>query len=241
VRQSIHVDVTRRLIAVLAAAMMARMILNGRIYQFGFYQAALAAVVIPAVLIDELPHRLQLRGRGRAVLLIGIFALIIPGIVMLASQSVRQLQMKTLAVGEGLDRFNAFPEQIEPTGKMVSVISEALRREAGGRTLLVLPEGVMINYLARLPSPVAPFIFFSAVTESGGEEEIVRQLASQPPDLVVIISRNLQPFGIQRYGEAEGGGKLVLRWVDDNYNQIAHLGGDPFDVRERGALIFKHR
>ena len=241
VQQSNHVDVTRRLIAVLAAAMMTRMILNGRIYQYGFYQAALAAVVIPAILIGELPRRLQLRGKGTAVLLTGIFALIIPGIVMLASQSVRQLQLKTLAIGEGTDRFYAFPEQIEPTGKMVSVISEGLRKEAGGRTLLVLPEGVMINYLARLPSTVAPFIFYSAVTESGGEEEIVQQLNRQPPDVVVIVSRNLQEFGVQRYGEAAGRGKLILRWVDDNYNQIAHLGGDPFDYRERGALIFKHR
>ncbi len=241
VQQSNYGDLTRRLIAVLAAALMARMILNGRIYQFGFYQAALAGVVIPAVLIEELPRRLQLRRKGRAVLLIGIFALIIPGIVMLASQSVRQLQIKTLAVGEGLDRFYAFPEQIEPTGKMVSMISEGLHKEAIGRTLLVLPEGVMINYLARLPSRVAPFIFFSAVTESGGEEKIVGQLNRQPPDVVVIISRNLQEYGIQRYGEAEGNGKLILRWVDENYNQTAHLGGDPFDYHECGTIILTHK
>jgi hypothetical protein len=241
VQQRNYVDLTRRLIAVLAAAMMARMILNERIYQFGFYQAALAAVVIPAVLISELPRRLQLRGRGRAVLSIGIFALIVPGIVMLASQSVRQLQMKTLAVGEGADRFYAFPEQIEPTGKMVSVISEGLRQEAAARTLLVLPEGVMINYLARLPSTIAPFILFSAVTEAGGEEQIVAQLDRHPPDAVVIISRNLEGYGIARYGDRIGHGQLILRWIDENYNQVAQLGGDPFDYRERGAIIFKHR
>ena len=71
--------------------MMARMMLDGRIYQYGFYQAAMAAVVIPAILIGELPRRLQLRGKGTAILLTGICALIIPGIVILASQSVRHL------------------------------------------------------------------------------------------------------------------------------------------------------
>ena len=201
----------------------------------------MAAVVIPAILIGELPRRLQLRGKGTAILLTGICALIIPGIVILASQSVRHLQLKTLAVGEGTDRFYVFPEEIEPTGKFVSVISEGLRNAAGARTLLVLPEGVMINYLARAPSPIAPFFYFSTTTEQGGEERIVADLERHPPDVVVIISRNLREYGIARYGDRVGHGKLLLRWVDDNYNQIAQLGGDPFDYRDRGAIIFKHR
>lgn len=235
------VDATRRLIATLAAAMMARMMLDGRIYQYGFYQAALAAVVIPAILIGELPRRLQLRGKGTAIVLTGTFALIIPGIVMLASQSVRHLQLKTLAVGEGRDRFYVFPERIEPTGKLVSVISEWLRKKAVGRTLLVLPEGVMINYLARAPNSIAPFFYYSTATKQGGEERIVADLNQHPPDLVVIISRNLREHGIARYGDQIGHGKLLLRWVDDNYNQIAHIGGDPFDYHQRGAIIFEHR
>jgi hypothetical protein len=48
------------MIAVLAAALMTRMVLNGRIYQFGFYQAALASVLVPAVMIGELPERARL-------------------------------------------------------------------------------------------------------------------------------------------------------------------------------------
>jgi MFS family permease len=236
-----YVDLTGAIVAVLAAAMMARMILNGRIYQFGFYQAALAAVTIPAILIGELPHRFGFQRKGRVIFSIGLCALVLPGVIILTRQSIRQLQMKTLALGDGVDRFYAFPEQVEPTGEMVSVISDALRKEASGETLLVLPEGVMINYLARLPSTVAPFIFFSASTKFGGEEEIVRALDRHPPDLVVIVSRDLREYGIQRYGEAPGKGALLLRWVDDNYNQAAHLGGDPLNPGERGAIIFRRR
>ena len=57
----------------------------------------------------------------------------------------------------------------------------------------------------------------------------------------MIISRDLREYGIARYGDRIGHGKLLLRWVDDNYNQIAHLGGDPLDYQKRGAIIFKHR
>lgn len=53
------VQVTRLLFTVLAASLMFRMILHGRIYQFGYYQAALAGLLIPALLVGELPERLR--------------------------------------------------------------------------------------------------------------------------------------------------------------------------------------
>jgi hypothetical protein len=239
--QKSPVNLVGQLVAMLAAVLMLRMILNGRIFQFGFYQAALAAVVVTATMVGELPDRLQLARKGRIIFLIGTFSLIVPGIVRLASTSVRQLQFATLPVGEDRDRFYTYQPQIEPTGELVNVISKALGKEKELNTLLVIPEGVMINYLARAPSSIAPFIYFSATTEKGGEEQIVADLDRHPPDAVVIISRNLQGYGIARYGDRIGHGKLLVRWIDDNYNQIAHLGGDPFDYRERGALIFKHR
>ena len=62
----------------------------------------------------------------------------------------------------------------------MSVISEGLRNAGGARTLLVLPEGVMINYLARVPSPIAQFFYFSTTTEQGGEERIVADLERRP-------------------------------------------------------------
>lgn len=239
--ENCRAEIPRQLIAALALAMMARMILNGRIYQYGFSQAALAAVVVTAALIDEPSRRFCLGRKGQATLLAGIFALLFPGVVTLANQSVTNLRAKTLEVGEGRDCFYAFPEQLDPTGKIVNVISEALRQESDARTLLTLPEGVMINYLARLPSTIAPVVFYAAATEVGREEEIVVQLNHRPPDVVVIVSRDLRDYGIQRYGERPGSGELILSWVAQNYTQTAHVGGDPLDYRDRGAVILKRK
>lgn len=44
--------------------MMARMVLNGRVYQFGFVQSALAAVVVVAALIGEIPEWRRLGAAG---------------------------------------------------------------------------------------------------------------------------------------------------------------------------------
>jgi len=59
----------RFLLAVLALGLMARMMLHGRLHHFGFYQAALALMVVTAVLMVEWPLRLPAHRRfGRGLL-----------------------------------------------------------------------------------------------------------------------------------------------------------------------------
>jgi hypothetical protein len=232
---------SRWLIAVLAAGLMARMLLNGRIYQFGFYQAALGTLLIPAVLIGELPEKLKLGRWGRMAFVGASLIAVGVGVFRLAAQSQNLLRLKTYAVGEGIDRFYTLPPQLEPTGELVNNVSEFLRQMPGNRTLLVLPEGEMINYLTRLPSPVAPFFLFSAATHDGREKIIVEQLQQHAPDWVVVISRDLREYGVARYGESQGQGRSILEWTSSHYRLAAAFGGDPLDVRRRGAVVLKHQ
>ena len=175
------------------------------------------------------------------MIVVGSLALLVPGVMILAGKSQRMLHIKTFAVGEGVDRFYAFPPKMKPTGEIVRVLSEWLRETPPGQTLLVLPEGEMINYLARLPSPVSPFRFYFATTDDGREERIVNELQRHPPDWIVIISRNLREYGIQRYGEKIGSGQLILHWAIENYELAASVGGDPLDYRQHGGIILKRK
>jgi hypothetical protein len=196
------------------------------------------------VLIGELPARLGVGRWGRVAALAGCLALILPGVVFLAGQSRQLLRMKTQAVGEGQDRFYAYPPQVDPTGEFIGQAADWLRRATAdnrAQTLLVLPEGEMINYLAGLPSPVAPFFFYSAATRGGREAEIVRQLERNPPDWIVLVSRDLREYGVQRYGESAEQGGQILDWAGDRYDVAATFGGDPLDYRQRGLLILRHR
>ncbi len=231
----------RLLLAVLATALMARMVLYGRIYHYGYYQAALAGLLVPAVLIGELPMRLGMGRCGRAMIVAGTLALLVPGVLILANTSQRWLQLKTLAVGEGVDRFYTYPPELEPAGAIVRVLSESLRKMPRSQTLLVLPEGEMINYLARLPCPVSTIYFFGPEIGDGHEEKIVNELQRRPPDWVVIISRNLREFGVQRYGEKPGSGQLILHWATENYELAAAIGGDPLDYKQHGGFILKRK
>ncbi|MGD0868531.1 MAG: hypothetical protein ABSB88_03185 [Bryobacteraceae bacterium] len=229
----------RLLIALLAAALMARMFLNGRIYQYGFYQAALAGVLIPAIIVSELPARLALGRFGKTLMVAGSLILVESGVVTLSAGSQEILNLKTYPVGEAMDRFYCFPPDLDPRGKIMGTLVDRLAKGSPGQTLLVLPEGEMINYLARMPSPVAPFFFYSFALSGGREAALVNQLSEHPPDWVVIISRDLREYGIGRYGEAPGEGQSILGWVSENYQREMAVGGDPLDVGQAGGVLLK--
>jgi hypothetical protein len=235
-----EVATARLLIALLAAVLISRMLLNGRIFQYGFYQAALAGLLVPAVLVGELPGRFGFGGWGKAVAALGCVALFVPGVVALTGDSLYILQQKTEAVGEGADQFYTFPLNAEPTGELVRLSTAWLSKVPPNQTLVVLPEGEMINYLSRMPSPVAPCCFYSS-TNDGSEEKMVNDLSRHPPDWVVIISRDLHEYGIQRYGEAPGKGLLIMRWVARNYDQAAYGGGSPLDTKNPGSVILRRK
>ncbi len=227
--------ITATLLAVLGTALMARMFLNGRIYHYGFFQAAIAGSIVPAVLLSELPEWLRLAARERVLVVTAVLALLVPGVVNIAQDSQQLLRLKTDSIGEGIDRFYTFPPQLDGTGELVEGTTTSLKQDARIKSLVVLPEGAIINYLARIPSSVRYYYFFPSNSEMAGE------LEANPPDRVVLISRDLRAHGIDRYGEAPGKGREILEWLTRDYQLHAYGGDDPLDVGGYGAAIYKRK
>ena len=239
-RQVTNSDIqfTRLLLTLLAIAMISRMLLQGRIFHYGFYQAALAGLLVPAVLIGDFPQRFGMGKWGRIVVITCSLALLIPGVFKLITYSQNNLHSKTYIVGEGLDMFYSFPPQIDPSGAIVSEISKWLGHLSPGQTLIVLPQGEMINYLARQQNPLLTYCFFPYCLKSKEDEEVtVKNLELHSPDRVVIVSMGLSDFGIRRYGEKPGHGQLILQWVAENYKIEAYVGGDPRDNKSGGVIL----
>lgn len=233
-------DCRRILFVALALGLLARMVLNGRIAHFGFYQAALAALLIPAVLVGELPGWLKLK-RGQAMLIIGgTLALLLPGVFKMVHRSHVIMALKTEPVGTGRDRFYAFPPSLTHTGRLVFHVAKFLRAQPAP-TVLVLPEGLMVNYLARKASPVPPLFFYFHATANGREALLVQQLEKQPPVWVVLLSRDLREAGIARYGEESGRGKELLAWLATHYDQFAEAANDPLDPDKQGLIVYRRR
>jgi hypothetical protein len=230
---------TRAVLAALGLALLVRMALNARVYQFGFYQAAIATVVVCSILLAEPPRRLRLAPELRRMWVAACLLLLGAGAakITLVSQSI--FSLKVFPVGEGRDRFFAFAPSFNPTGRLVEAVAGRMRASSPDQILLMLPEGVMVNYLSRRASPIPTANFFPIDLGHGREEKIVAALERHPPDFVGLISRDLREYAIDHFGEETGSGRLILGWVGRHYHQVWGAGGNPLDPDHYGVVLFQ--
>ncbi|MEA2342124.1 MAG: hypothetical protein QOF63_293 [Thermoanaerobaculia bacterium] len=70
-----------------------------------------------------------------------------------------------------------------------------------GGTLAVIPEGITINYLANVPTTLSFHTFTPVEVDAPQTEDaIVRELTTNPPDRVLMVSRDLREYGARGFG-----------------------------------------
>jgi len=232
-------EALKALLIVFAGALITRMVLNGRIYQYGFIQASLATLVIVAIIYHDVGA--WVKSLSKEATKVGlafqgsVLVLSFIGVALIMTQSQRFLQAKTLAIGEGSDLFYSFPAQISYQGELVRTFSSALSKRPKEETLLVLPEGIMVNYLARKKSPVSDLTLY---TNKEAEARIVQTLDTMNPDWVAVLSRDLTEYGVTRYGSKGQSGEQIISWMKNQYKVSASLGGDPLDPKQLGGIVY---
>lgn len=227
---------TRWLLWAAGAALLARMAFNPRIYHYGYCQAALAGVLTILACWREVPEMVGLRGRPRFLYLCTMSWFLAGGLWTVQGLSRSVYQAKTQPVGTGDDLFYAFDRQVEPTGALVEDARAALSAVPGPGSLFVVPEGLMINYLTRRPTPSHVYTFNPYWLK--WTESVLSDLERRPPDFVLFISRDFREYGIQRFGDSPTHGGPILKWIEERYVPARHVGGDPLDVQQRGTTIF---
>jgi hypothetical protein len=210
------------------------MALFARVYHFGFFQAALAGMVVAAGMVSEVP---RWTGPGRAGQWVGAAG----GLLVLtlacghlAAQSNAIRAGQTQPIGSEADRFYALDREIDPTGTLVDWLVKRLAGAPPTATLLVLPDGLSINFLTRRISPLPD------VWTSGTEESMVERLRQTPPDYVALISLNLSEHGILQYGAPGNPGALLLQWVHQNCTEDISWGQPFSGTKLKGATVL-HR
>ncbi|HEX3799852.1 MAG TPA: hypothetical protein VH413_14245 [Verrucomicrobiae bacterium] len=224
------------LLVLLAGTMLARMPLYARVYHLGFFQAALAGMVVAAMMVSELSHLTGEGWRGR-MLTTSLAGLVLASYCVAFAKTSHAIRAdQTEPVGEGRDRFYSTSRTIDGTGAVVNWAVEQLRAVPADATVLVLPEGTMINYLSRHRTVEPGWM------RGDHEVELLRQMRLKHPDFVVLISRNLEEFGKGRFGTPGNFGYDIWKWVQDNYVVAASLGADPLaEDGHTGATILRQR
>jgi len=218
-----------------ALVLLAKMLLRARINMYGYALAMPAAMLVVAALLAWIPARIE-RAGGSGALFRG-FALGVLGVAVFAHLEVMGtfLAQKTVHVGEGRDAFLA-----DARGSYVNAAVAAAK--AGlppGGTLAVLPEGVMINFLARARTPARYINYMPPEVLMFGEDRILADLERAPPDLVLLVHKSTAEYGLPWFGVDYG--RRLMAFLRERYAPGALLGGEPLRPETRFGLRILQR
>lgn len=222
----------------LGFALLLKMLFNPRIEHYGFFQALPAMIDLALFLISDIP-RLQSRlGGATKVSRIASSLLVFSVAVGLLLRAHVVWELKVLSVSSGADRIETFDERISPNGVIMNELQkEILLRHPGAESLMVFPEGISLNFLVRLKNPSPLYEFVPPALAFYGQDRLIGDMERSPPDLIVIISRDIREFGSVVFGDDAISGRKLVEWMEARYVISATVGGNPLQPNQMGALL----
>ena len=226
-----------------AMVLLAKMGLNARISHYGFYLGLPASVLAVVVMCWLIPHLLERWNSAAAARFFRRLALValIGAMVPYLGLSHAWYRTKQLEIGSGGDRFFASTRSELWQG---DAVRQALRYieqlDAPHTTLAVLPEGVMLNYLLRRDSPLRVINLMPPEIIAFGEDDVLRSLQSAPPDVVLLVHRDVTEYGYPLFGTDLRYGLRTMTWLTARYRSIRVIGQDVMSNSGFGIEIF-HR
>jgi len=227
-----------------SALMMARMVLHGRIYQFGFFMMPLAVLFVVHLVVGEV-HRLpSVRPRAHWLMSAIFTALVLYGVTALGNISLKVYASKTASVGEGRDQFFTFPTRITAdhrtidlsTGSLLNMMIHFYRvKTPNAKTLVAFPEGIAANYHLRVRSPLAEMEFHPVALGYVGVDHVLDELKANPPDAVILHYRTYAEFHESFFGSNAATGRPIILWVVGNYERVAKGGQTKYTAT--GTLV----
>jgi 4-amino-4-deoxy-L-arabinose transferase-like glycosyltransferase len=96
-------------------------------------------------------------------------------------------------------------------------------------SILVLPEGNILNFLTGTHSPSRELTFLPLVLPTSGDERnFIAQMEEKPPDLIVYVDRSFPEWGYQRYAQFN---PLVDQWITQKHRLIHVFPKDDGAIR----------
>jgi hypothetical protein len=229
--------------AAFATVMLAKMVLKVRLYHYGFFLAMPAALLLVAGLLSFVPRVLG-GASAQAVVFRGLaLAAIAGGVGFHVGMSDRWYATQTTRVGKGGDLILTHPPEQHPCGvATISALEKIEQLMPKNATFVVLPEGVMLNYLSRRANPT-PYINFMLIEMLAfGEDHILEAFRRARPDFFILVHKNTSEFGVGFFGQDPNYGMKIMRWVNAEYETAALIGLEPLTrYGEFGIKIMRRR
>ena len=208
-----------------ALLMLAKMILNARVYHYGFVLALPAALVTIAMLVDWIPALIARWGGDERVFVAAALGAILVTIFIHVRVTYHFMADKTFAVGEGGDTIFSSPAR-GPAIEQARLDIEHLTPP--GATLAVVPEGAMLNYLTRRPSSIPFVAFLPSDLALHDENRINEAFAAHPPDFIAVVPKNQEEYGRGNFGVDYA--KDLGTWIRENYAICPQTARNPVKI-----------
>jgi hypothetical protein len=227
--------------AVYAFVLLGKMILAARIWGYGFTLAMPGTLLLVAGLVSFLPAVLRARGSPGVFARAFVLGSIAACTALFFWWSNDLYARKNWAVGSGADLFYAENSPRDPRAGIISAAAEQLRAlMPPDATLLVLPEGTILNYLLRRSNPTRHTLFIpTAFAFFGGEAKLLEDLRAHPPDFIALVHRETGEFGVGYFGADPRYGQRIRDWVRRDYTLVRRVGAEPFQSRRFGVAVLR--
>jgi hypothetical protein len=107
-------------------------------------------------------------------------------------------------------------------------------------TLVVLPNGTMLNYLLRKSNPTPYQIFSPFEFEVFGDEAVESAVIRAAPEWVVVVTMDETVFGRGNFGDPRYGAR-IRRFLDEEYQIVDEQTTPSYAVRQFSAIVYRHR
>ncbi len=249
----VHTDTQRagRLIALFvwaafALALLLKMGLYARLHHYGFVLALPATLLVAVAITWLIPDAAAAKGdaeRGVTLRKVGLYVFVFAAAFSLKSSNAHYAR-RVVTLGEGADAMLVVGVDSEgrSVGSHLASTLKVLQTETRpDETVAVLPEGILLNYLARRRAPTRHTKHVLHELAGFGEPGGVELLKGEAPDVVVLVHRSLAEWGAGPVGTNPKDREL-LRWVRATYRVTHTFGAEPFQPDDQfGVQILRKR
>ncbi len=224
----------------LALVLIGRLGLAARLYHYGFVLTFPAFLFLASMVLFVLPALLHRQQAGTGRLTSGVAVGFLLACVTAHLQfAFYHYGKKTQPVGSGGDHLLAYGPRWTRVGRVLAETTASLVQSLPPEaTLLVLPEGITLNYWLRRTCPTSLLAFDPYyLAAGGGEAAVVAELERHPPDVIALIRSDMREYGVGWFGEDPNYGRQVMVWVLERY-EVAQVFGKWEDF---GVVLFRRR
>ena len=226
--------ILRGMMIVFSFLLLGKMILNTRIYHYGFALAMPASLLLVTAITGWLPSRLDRRG-GDGILFRALALALISAFIIAHFQFTQfWFGRKIFLVSRNSDSFYAEMSRGAPFD---AAVEEIKKRLSPGETLASYPNALMLNYLTRRANPSLYTAIMPHELQYFGEEKILESLRRRPPDYIALVHEGTSLWGARFFGQDYA--VQIDTWITGHYQRVALFGEMPFQSNQFGVLLLK--